>query len=410
MRPTAPKFFRSIFAATACALALAGPATSQGLFEPAITVNQDVITAYELDQRIKLLEVFRSPGNLDELAVEQLIEDRLKLAELSNQGLELTPDGTVRAMADFAARANLELDQFLTLLGQNGVNEETLRDFVVVGASWRAYIRQRFGPRAEPTAAEIDAALGQSSPSQSGIEVLLSEIIIAAPPPQAAQALATARRISELTSTAAFEAQARSVSALPSRTRGGRLDWLPVSNYPAGLRSMILALSPGEVTAPIQIQNGVALFQMRAVREVAVAPAPVTSIDYAAFYIPGGLDGTGQSAAANVRARVDTCDDLYGEARGLPEDRLLRTTAAPAEIDQDIQIELAKLDPGETSTVLTRNDGDTVVFLMLCARTSEATEEVDREAITTQLRTRRLNGFSEALIADMRASATILGN
>ena len=409
MRPTAPGFFRRSIAAACVALTLAAPATAQGLFDPAITVNEEVITVYELDQRIKLLEVFRTPGDLYELAQEQLIEDRLKLAELSRNGLSLTPEGLERAMSEFAGRANLELDEFLQLLAQNGVAEETLRDFVLVGTSWRTYIQQRFGRQAAPSDADIDAALGQASPSDSGIEVLLSEIIIPAPPPRAAQALATARRISELTSTAAFEAQARSVSALPSRTRGGRLDWLPISNYPPQLRSIILALAPGEVTAPIQIPNGVALFQMRAVREVDAAPAEILSIDYAAFYIPGGLSTAGQSEAAEIAANVDTCDDLYGTAFGLPEDRLARQSLPPAEIEQDILIELAKLDPGETSAVLTRNDGETLVFLMLCARETERTEALDRETVSAQLRSRRLNGYSDALIADLRAAATILG-
>ena len=410
MRPRFTGFIHQTLAAAAMALLLAGPSVAQGLFDPVITVNEEVITVYELDQRIKLLEAFRTQGDLYELAQEQLIEDRLKLALLAREGLSLTDEALMQAMSDFAGRANLELDQFLQVLAQNGVAEETLRDFVRVGASWRTYIQQRFGRQAEPSDADIAAALGTARPTDSGIEVLLSEIIIPAPPPRAAQALATARRISELTSTAAFEAQAREVSALPSRTRGGRLDWLPISNYPAQLRSIILALEPGEVTAPIQIPNGVALFQMRAVREVAVAPAEILSLDYAAFYIAGGLSPTGQAEAARVAANVDTCDDLYGVAYGLPEEQLLRETLSPAEIEQDILMELAKLDPGETSAVLTRNNGETLVFLMLCARETEQTEGLDRDAVAAQLRARRLNGYSDALIADMRAAATILGN
>jgi peptidyl-prolyl cis-trans isomerase SurA len=263
------------------------PVAAQGLFSPVITVNDAAITGFEIDQRIKLLEVFRSPGDLPQLAREQLVEDRLKAQALASAGLQLNDEGTLRAMTEFAGRANLTLEQFLTILAQNGVEEESLRDYVVMGIAWRDYIRGRFGPRVEVTDADVDAALGAASTGSDGIEVLLSEIIIAAPPPEAAAALATAERIARLTSTDAFEAEARRVSALPSREVGGRLDWLPISNYPPQFRPLLLGLAPGEVTPPIQIPNGVALFQMRAVREVPSAPAEPAAIDYAAFYIAG---------------------------------------------------------------------------------------------------------------------------
>jgi peptidyl-prolyl cis-trans isomerase SurA len=240
--------------------------------------------------------------------------------------------------------------------------------------------------------------------------VLLSEIIIPAPPESAEQANATADRIAQLTSTAAFEAEARRVSALPSKTRGGRLDWLPISNYPAGLRGLLLNLAPGEITAPLPITNGVALFQMRDVREVPRAAPEPAAIEYAAFYIAGGLSERGLAEARRIDARVDTCDDLYGVAQGLPEEQLDRDVLPPADIPIDVAMELAKLDAGEASYVLTRANGETLVFLMMCGRTPALGDGVDRETIRGQLRTQRLNTYADALLADLRAAATITYN
>jgi len=378
-------------------------AAAQGMFSPAITVNDSVITNYEIDQRARMLEVFNTPGDLGALAREQLIEDRLKLQELDRAGLRLTDETLRSEMESFADRANLEYDQFIIVLEQNGVAEQTLRDFVRVGVSWRDYVRTRFGPQAQITDTEVDRALGQRGSSGSTIEVLLSEIIIPAPPPEAARARATAERIAQTTSTATFSAEARRVSALPSRDNGGRLGWLPISNYPAQIRALILDLAPGEVTAPIPIPNGVALFQLRDIREV---PQPA-AIEYAALYLPGGQSEAGLRSAARVDASVDTCDDLYGVAQGMDPAQLQRDALPPAEIPQDVALELAKLDPGETSYSLTRAGGDTLVFLMLCGRTPELDQDVDREAVLNQLRGQRLSGYADALLADLRASATI---
>ena len=381
-------------------LLLIWPLAAPAQFSPVITVNDAAITGFEIDQRRMLLELFRTPGNLDELAVEQLIDDRLKAQELDRQGLRLTDEGLATAMEEFAGRANLGLDQFITVLNQNGVDQATLRDFIRVGVSWRDYIRTRFGSQTEVSEADVDAALGQAGVTAGGIEVLLSEIIIAAPPPQAAQALATAQQIAQLTSTAAFEAEARRVSALPSRADGGRLDWLPIGNYPPQLRPLILALAPGQVTAPIPITNGIALFQLRDVREVAQAPLAPASLDYAAYTVAD------QSQAQQVRNRIDTCDDLYGLAQGQPAEALDRATLPPDQIAADVALELAKLDVDEVSTAIRR--GDTVLVLMLCARTPATAEDVDREAVRNQLRSQRLEGYSNGLLADLKAAATIV--
>lgn len=393
--------------ATSLTLGTGGVAQAQNLFAPAVSIDETVVTHYEIDQRLKMMQLFRTPGASQATARDALIEDRLKMAEMRRAGLNMPDESLQQAMEDFASRANLSLEEFTQVLNSSGIDQATLRDFVIVGVSWRDFIRSRYGNRAQISEAEVDAAMGAAGGSGSAIEVLLSEIIIAAPPPRAQAAMATAQRISQLTSTGAFEAAARQHSALPSKGQGGRLPWLPIANYPAGLRALLLDLAPGEITDPLPITNGVALFQMRDIREVAQDIPPSAAVEYAAFYIPGGLTDAGLRAARQIDNRVDTCDDLYGEARGLPEERLDRSSLPPADIPQDVALELAKLDPGETSYVLTRAEGETLVFLMLCGRTPSLDTEVDRDAVRSQLRSRRLAGYADAHLADLRASAVI---
>ena len=389
---------------TAVALLFSGQITmAQSQFSPAIVVNDKVITQYEIDQRVLLLTFFRTPGDLQETAREQLIEERLKQGQLERAGLRITQDALTRELETFAQRADMTHAQFVTLMGQNRIEAQTLTDFVSTNVTWRDYIRSRFGPQAQISESEIDRALGGASDSAAGIEVLLSEIIIPAPPPRAQQALARAQRISQLTSTSAFSAEAREVSALPSRNNGGRLGWLPISNYPPQIRTILLALGNGEVTAPLQIPNGVALFQMRGVREVAQTRPTPTAIEYAAFYVSSA------NTAQQVAARIDTCDDLYGEAQGMSEDVLDRDTLELSAIPQDVALELARLDPGEVSTNLTRADGQTQVVLMLCSRQYVEGETPDRDAVRGQLQSQRLAGFAASLLADLRAAARIDG-
>ena len=389
------------------ALGLTSNATAQGQLTPVITVNDQVITQYELSQRIRLLEVFRTPGDLNEAARNALIEDRLKQQEMNRFGISVPEAALQQALEEFAGRANLTLPQFTQVLAQNGVDPATLRDFVETGILWRDFVRSRFNRQVTISDADVERAIAQRGNTRSELEVLLSEIIIAAPPERAVAARNAANQISRMRSFAEFESAARQVSALPSRENGGRLDWLPIGNYPPPIQSIIRELSPGEVTEPIEIPNGIALFQLRGVREAVRPAAAPVSIDYAAYYIPGGQSAAARRQAAEVRDQVDTCDDLYGVARNQPAEVLDRVTESPAQIANDIALELARLDPGEVSTNLTRNNGQTLVFLMLCARNSAGADAINPDVVRGQIRSQRLTTLADALLEDLRASAVI---
>lgn len=403
--------FRLMVALSGVVLAttLGTASTAQGQLTPVITVNDRVVTQFELNQRIQLLELFRTPGNLNEQARTALVEDRLKQQEMARVGLQLTEAALQAALEEFAARGNLSLPQFLNLLSQNGIQEQSLRDFVETGTSWREYIRSRFNREVTITDADVERAIAARGNATTELQVALNEIIIAAPPDRAAQAQQVATQISNFRSFAAFEDAARQVSALPTRDNGGRLGFLPISNYPPQIQSLILALSPGEVTEPIPITNGIALFQMRGIRESARAVAPPVSIDYAAYYIPGGRSEAALRTAFEIRNDVDTCADLYGTAQGQPEEVLDRVSLPPSEIASDVALELARLDPGEVSTNLTRDNGETLVFLMLCERVSAGQAGANPETVRNQIRSQRLASLADALLEDLRASAVIRG-
>ncbi|MGR3492857.1 MAG: peptidylprolyl isomerase [Shimia sp.] len=393
---------------TVLLLIAALPLTAQSRFDAVAQVGDAVVTRYELDQRAAFLRVVRAQGDLRELALEQLIEDRLKMQAAQEQGIGLSEEGIQAGMEEFAGRANLTLDEFLRVLAQNGVDRQTLRDFVTVGITWREVVRARFLPRAQISEGEIDRALGTGG-SSGGLRVLLNEIILPARPIRGEQARAAreAERLQRITSISRFQAEASRLSVGPSRNNAGRLDWINLNDLPPPLRPIVLGLRPGEVTAPLTVPNALILFQLRAIEEVAAPPPPVAAIDYAALYLPGGRTPEALAQARRIEDRVDTCDDLYGIARNRPPEALDRASRAPAEIPADIAIELAKLDAGEVSTTLTRSNGDTLVFLMLCSRVSELSVDQDREAIRNQLRSRRLEGFADSYLAELRERTTI---
>lgn len=283
---------------------LAGSAFSlqaQG-FGPAIKVNDSVVTKYELAQRVRMLQLFRTPGDVRNMAADQLIDDRLRLQAARNLGISVGEEEILAGMEEFAGRANLTAEQFTTALGQAGVSAETFRDFVRAGVAWRTVVQARFGPRVQISEQEIDRAIEQSD------------------------------------------------------SRG---------------------------------------------------PADYSAIEYAAYYIPGGRTERALAQAAKVKTQVDTCDDLYGVAQGQPAEALERGTKAPGEIPADIAAELAKLDAGEVSTNLTRANGQTLVFLMLCGRSYDLSDAVPREGVALSIQNQRLTSYADGYLQQLRSEARI---
>jgi peptidyl-prolyl cis-trans isomerase SurA len=401
-----------LFALLALLGVLAQPLSTQaqGLFAPVATVDDQVVTRYEVEQRIALLRVLRAQGNLEELARQQLIEDRVKMAAARSAGIEITDEAIMEGMTEFASRADLSREEFLRALGGAGVAEQTFRDFIIAALGWRDLVRARFVPRVRITDADVDKALSVLT-GGSTVRVLLSEIILAAPPQQAAAAQELAEDLSQITSIDQFSAEARRVSATQTRENGGRLDWMPITNLPEQLRPVILGLSVGEVTQPIPLDGAIALFQLRGIQETGASTPEFSAIDYAAYYLAGGRTEANLAEAARIRASVDTCDDLYGLAKGQPPELLERNAAAPADLPRDIALELAKLDRGEISANLTRPAADgseALMVLMLCGRTAAGAENASREQITAQLRNQRLEAYARGYLAQLVSDARIV--
>ena len=410
-----PPFFRAValmaaLAAPMTALPVAGLAQDGSPFDAVLRINDAVITRYEFEQRKLFLKLLRVPGDPEKEAMAGLTQDRLAAIEAKRFGLRLTAEQLTAGMEEFASRANLTTDQFVSALAEAGVGMETFRDFVANGILWRELVRGRYLPTLSVTEAEIDRVIANEEVS-TAMRLLLSEIILPVEgDPEAQQELARQLR-DEITTEEGFAAAARRYSASPSAARGGRLDWTPSSELPPQILEILLALGPGQVSDPITLPNAVAVFQLRDIAKDTSAPAPALQAEYAEFLLPN-TDGVLAEAAA-LHARVDGCRDLYAEARGLPADRLRVETRPVAQIPADVALQLAQLDAGEYSAALTR--GGWRVFLMLCARGPllEAQGEngevpvIDRAAIRERLISQKLTGLADAYLEELRSEAII---
>ncbi len=386
--------------------ASASVGAAQGLFSPAVTVNDKAVTWYEVNQRARFYEVIRRLGDLKKIAKDDLVNDRLRLIAGDRLGVTVSPDDLKTGMEEFAQRANLTADQFIAALAKDGVEVETFRDFVNAGLVWRQVVGARFQGRVQISDAEVDAALGTAG--QAGLRVLLSEVIIPLTPENEEQARAVANEISNLKSYAAFADAAARFSAARSREKGGRLEWLPLSRLPGPIQPVVLELKPGEVSAPLELDSAIAVFQMRGIEELPKPAVPLAAIEYGVLRLAGGRTPETLAQAQRIKNSIDTCDDLYGVNLGGPDEALQVESRVPSEIPRDIALELAKLDRHEVSTALTSSDGNQLLVVMLCGRTAAINEEANRTDVLNALRNRRLASYADGYLEQLRSEATIV--
>ncbi len=401
---------RTLFAILAAASFLAapyGPARAQGLFQPVVFVNDKAVTQFELDQRIALLEALNTSGDLEELALDSLINERVQLDVTERKEYILTEEQISAGIEEFASRSNITGEELLNKLAEEGVDPLTFRDFVVASLSWRELVQTEFRDKSLVGDTDVALARAQIDP-RSKAQVLLSEIFLPMNTPEAvAQSTELADRIRQISTVEEFSQAASTVSIGQSREVGGQVqDWVPLANMPPPVASMLLSMKPGQVTEPIPITNAIAIFQLRGLREGDIANQP-SVLDYAIYYIAGGRSEAALQRAAKVRAAVDRCDDLYGIAKGEPASTLERHSLPQSEIPSDIALELGRLDANEVSTNLTRANGQTLVFLMLCSRVPKVNAEIDDKDIRQSLVNKRLAAFASQYLAKLRADAII---
>ena len=417
------RHFLSGLALTAALAAAPAPILAQNLFEPVVYINNAAITRYEVGQRQRFMQIVGAPNTTPAEAKQALIDDRLRNYAARQLGIVPTDEGLQNGLEEFASRAGLSAAEFTAALENAGVEPQAYRDFVSAGLVWRSVIRERVVPRIKVSDAEVDQELRRVVETPILSRVLISELIIPAPPGQEQQALNLARQIAGAgLSSDEFEAAARQYSAAESAQAGGRLAWVNIDNLPPGLRPVITALQPGQTTQPLTVEGAVVLFHLRDSQGTLRPGATEQVIDYATLRLASAAD------AATLAARALSCDDLYVQA-GAQAGQVQRQTVPQGAIPTLVAQRLASMDADEAGVVDYGNGADLV---MLCSRqpalvadmaadvptsalpddgveaaVPNASDLPTREAVRDEIFNRKANAAAEAYLAELRAEAII---
>jgi len=119
-------------------------AESTNTFKVAVEVNDQIITNYEISQRIKMLETFGAKSVSKKEIINSLINERLYT--YSAIELEALPNNSEinKGLDDFAKRGNLNKKDLLAYLDSRNISQETLIAYITSGLTQRKVIQKKF--------------------------------------------------------------------------------------------------------------------------------------------------------------------------------------------------------------------------------------------------------------------------
>ncbi|MEM7058283.1 MAG: peptidylprolyl isomerase [Pseudomonadota bacterium] len=259
--------------AVVAAIGLGNVAQAQTLFRPVAIVNDSAITGFDLAQRAQILVALgfatADADSLRATALDQLVEDRLKIQAGKAIGISPTQEIIDQGVAGLAQNQNISANEFKAILSAQGVSEMAIEDLASAEMIWAQVIRARFSNRVEPGEAEIDAELGLIN-QRAAFEYRIKEIGLAltADGRTEAETRALAEQLyNALNQGGSFDEAVSRFSRAPSAARGGDVGWVSTQRMPPDMLRALSELTVGEVSRPLSVPGGLSLLQLVDKRE-----------------------------------------------------------------------------------------------------------------------------------------------
>ena len=259
--------------AIVAALAMTGRADAQAV----AIVNGDPITAFDIEQRAKLIQLSTHQTKPRNEVLEELISEKLKVQLLKRFSIDGIDKDVDVAYGNMARRMRATPKQFSDNLEKAGVKTETLKSRIRADLVWGQIIRGKYQSTFQFSDQEVNARLkakNREDENAVGYDYTLRPILFVVPrgsPP------------------AAFEARAKEAEALRSQfqgcdtgielARGTRYVAVRTqvikssAELPAQLRDVLAKTEIGRLTAPEATPQGVEVYALCGKRQSESAPA-----------------------------------------------------------------------------------------------------------------------------------------
>jgi len=373
-------------------------------FDPAIIVNESIISKFEVSQRVMLLNILRINGNINEKAKDELINAKLIEEFVKKYDLDVSRNIIEDGITELANQFNLNKNDFLFETSKIDISREAIEAIVRDRILLKEVVQYKFANRAQIEEDEIDAYIMNGS---SSLNVKLSEIVLPFKFDTKNEVYNTALALKDrLLEGITFESIAKTYSRSPSASSGGKLDWISIDQIPIEIANILLTTEKNSIIGPKVYDSVINLYKLIDIQEVPLFNDTRIILDFVELLYPKE-SGINSHALTLIFENNNNCLNLKFE---LEKYEALKSNITHTSLEQtNIPMEklevLENLDAGEAS-VLKYQNGD-LKFLMLCSRQQKISKS-DRYKAQQYLFSQRLSSLADGFLADLKAEAKII--
>jgi peptidyl-prolyl cis-trans isomerase SurA len=296
-------------AALATAGLAAAPVAAQAQ-QVLVIVNGDPITAYDVEQRMKLVQISGQKSPDRQAAIQELIDEKLKIQLLKRFMIEGIEGDVENAYANMARRMRTTPSGFTEQLSKSGITPATLKHRIRAEIIWNQIVRGRFQSSLQISDKDILAKMETAKPDESkmvGYDYTLRPIVFIVPrgSPQAViearkkEAEALKARFDDCDQGIALARGMRDIAVRPPIAKSS-------TDLAPELRAILDKTEVGKLSTPEVTTQGIEVY---------------------------ALCSKKQSAADNTPGRKEVRDELYSEQFKTLSARFLKELRTQAMIE-----------------------------------------------------------------------------
>jgi peptidyl-prolyl cis-trans isomerase SurA len=415
MRCSIKRFISCALLICALAPAVQNTGVAQDMLRAAVVVNDEVISMFDLDMRLRLAILATGQRDNRQLrdrmtaqVIRVLIDEQLQEQEAKRLGITITDERVANAAEEIARRNKLTIEKFTSLLESRGILPEAFFDQVRGQLTWGALVARRLRPTVQITAEEVEEVVRRIAANRGTRQRRVSEIFLTVETAlQEDEVRRSAERLFEqLRAGASFPSLARQFSESAAAARGGDLGWIQEGQLPEELDKVLAQMRPGMLSRPIRTLSGFHILLLGEERQASLGDVTL-HLKQVLIAIPSEASEEQRHAAAEragqVRQRISGCaglDQLAGEigSSGSGDLGTVKLSDLPAQIRDAVMA----LPIGQPSQPVSVSGGLSV--LVVCDRTESG---IDRKRIQERLTAQRLDMLSRRYMRDLRRNANV---
>jgi peptidyl-prolyl cis-trans isomerase SurA len=402
-------------------LASTDAAFAQRIQRIAATVNEDIVSEYDLRARMQVVIV--SSGlrptqqlrkRLSQQVLRRLIDEQLQLQEAKKRNIRASRRDMRRAITTIEKQNQIPPGSFNSFIKNKGIPRDALVTQIRSQITWQKLIARILLPRVTVGEDEIDEVLNRLKKRKGQVEYRVSEILLAVDQPQReGEVRRTAQRLlDELKSGAKFPAIARQFSQTASASVGGDLGWIQEATMNTELRQIVSRMKEGEIAGPIRTLAGMQIFQLSKKRKILTGSPNDTVVVLQQILLPlrKGMPSDEVKAQMNLAQILsDTVSDCGDHLRAAGE---VKSAGSPklgkirlGNLSKIVRAAVENLPVGKASPPVRTKNG--MAIFMVCDRKESARGLPSRKQIADRMREERVGVLARRYLRDLRAAAIV---